>query len=121
VKHLNLSHFTIPFITYLYEHDGVHQDELAEKLQYDKSSAARAVSALVQQGYATKHIDETNKRRNIIEITAKGLSTKEELISILMETTDSLFNNFSSSEKNEYFELMNKIENNICSMLADKE
>lgn len=50
----SFSNFTIPFLTYLYEHDGIHQDILARDLQFDKSSAARAVASLEKHGYLQK-------------------------------------------------------------------
>lgn len=77
-KHLNLGNSTISFLTYLYENDGVHQDQLAKDLQFNKSSAARAVASLAKHGYLIKTIDPQNRRRNTIKITEKALVIKEE-------------------------------------------
>ncbi|ADD67843.1 transcriptional regulator, MarR family [Denitrovibrio acetiphilus DSM 12809] len=117
VNSLNLSYSVIPFLTYLYEHDGVHQDELAANLHYDKSSATRAITALVKQGYVTRQIDKRNKRRNIINVTIKGYTIKDELILILRRTTQKLFNDFTDEEINLYFKLSDKIDKNLDNML----
>ena len=120
-KHLGLSHFTVPFLTYLYEHDGVHQDELAENLQFDKSSAARAVSALEKSGYVTKTPDLNNRRRNTIKITKKALAIKPELFQILELTTKKLFEGFSADQVELYFESTDHINLNAQTMLMGKK
>jgi len=119
--HLNLSSATVPFLTYLCEHNGVHQDEMAENLQFDKSSAARAVKALEQRGYVTKVIDPNNKRRNVVTLTKLGLSIQDELSEILKQTTNRLFADFRASEIDRYFKNTEKINQNLKKMMKDQK
>lgn len=118
-KHLNVSNFTIPFLTYLYEHNGIHQDMLAKDLQFDKSSAARAVASLERHGYLTKTIDPENRRRNIIKITEKALGIKEEVYQILKQTTEKLFAGFSESQIDAYFVYTEQINLTAKAMLKE--
>ena len=120
-KHLNLGHFTLPFLTYLYEHNGVHQDLLAKDLQYDKSSAARAVASLEKNGYIRKTIDQNNRRRNTIEITDKAMDIREELYQILMLTNQKLFTGFSESQIEVYFEYTERLNMAIKAMLEEEK
>jgi DNA-binding MarR family transcriptional regulator len=119
--HLKLSNAAVPFITYLYEHDGVHQDELAEQLHYDKSSAARAVSSLEKHGYVTRTTDQSNKRRNVIRTTPEAHKIKPELYKLLQETTVKLFEGFSAEETNQYFRLTKLITQNAAGMLEKQK
>lgn len=119
--HLRLSSATVPFLTYLYEHNGVHQDEMAENLQFDKSSAARAVKVLEQRGYVTKVIDSNNKRRNVVTLTNRGFSIQDELAEILEQTTNRLFADFRASEIDRYFKTTQKINQNLRKMMNDQK
>lgn len=120
-KHLHIGNFTIPFLAYLYENDGVHQDLLAKDLQFDKSSAARAVASLEKHGYLTKTPDPENRRRNTIKITEKALGIKEEVYQILKQTTKKLFTGFSESQIAAYFEYTERINLTAKAMLKERK
>ena len=119
LDHLGLGSGTIHVLTCLYENDGVHQDILAEAIQFDKSSAARAVGRLEKEGYVTKKPDLTNRRRNIVRITEKALKVKGEILIILKGITEYLFIGFSEEEMTQYYELSLKINRNATLMLKE--
>jgi DNA-binding MarR family transcriptional regulator len=116
-KHLQLSNATVPFLTYLYEHEGIHQDEMAKNLQFDKSSAARSIKTLETLGYIKKITDRGNKRRNIVTVTELGRGIQDELYSILRECTKHIFTGFSQEEIELYFAYTEKINKNVMKML----
>ena len=117
--HLGLSAATIPILTFLYNNDGVHQDILAERLQFNKSSAARAVARLAKAGYITKTVLPSNRRRNIIRITQKTYDAWPEILRILKGVTDDLFTDFSEEEIELYFDLTQKIHSRMGHMLRE--
>jgi len=119
MAHLGLSAATIPVIGYLYDNEGVHQDVLAEALQFDKSSATRSLVRLVKEGYVTKTVDSANKRRNIIRCTEKARAVKQEIFHILKSITDDVFLNFSEEEIEQYFYFTQKIHTNAMNMLRE--
>ncbi|WP_022664504.1 MarR family winged helix-turn-helix transcriptional regulator [Desulfospira joergensenii] len=118
-RHLELGNFTIPFLTYLFENNGVHQDVLAEALLFDKSSAARAVALLEKRGYVTKTPDPENGRKNIIRTTPKAGAVRAELHGILKKTTRELFAGFSKTEIETYFDLSFRIHENAVNMVKE--
>jgi DNA-binding MarR family transcriptional regulator len=118
--HLRLSNATVPFLTYLYEHEGVHQDEMARTLQFDKSSAARAIKTLEKLGYVARETDRSNKRRNVVTVTAPGRSIQEELYEILRRSTKRIFTGFSENEIDIYFRCTDRINANINRMILAK-
>lgn len=117
--HLGLSAATIPILTFLYANDGVHQDILAEALQFNKSSAARAVARLAKEGYITKTADPSNRRRNIILTTQKAHDVRQEILRILKGLTEDLFTDFSEEEIDRYFDLTRKIHARTAHMLKE--
>lgn len=117
--HLGLGSATIPILTFLYDNEGVHQDVLADALQFNKSSAARAVAHLVQEGYVHKSVDSSNRRRNIIRTTQKAHANKEEIYRILKSLTDDMFINFSNEEIEQYFYLTQKIHARVAGILKE--
>lgn len=115
---LGLTSATVPFIAYLLDRDGVHQEEMAEKLHFDKSSATRAVTALEKLGYVKRVTDKNNKRRNLIYITKKAESIRTELFSALSSLTADLFEGFSEEERESFFAGAKKIDGNLIKLLG---
>ena len=58
--------------TFLCFHDRVSQDMIANALLQDKTTVAKALSALENEGLVAREQDEQNRRRNIIRITPAG-------------------------------------------------
>lgn len=119
VAYLGLGAATIPIITFLYENEGANQDALAEALQFNKSSAARAVARLEKEGYLTKTEDPDNRRRNILRTTEKARLAKDEIIQILKGLTDDVFADFNEADIDQYFHLTKTISARVVQMLRE--
>lgn len=117
MAHLGLSAATVPVIDFICDNEGVSQGAVAEALQFDKSSAARSLAHLVKEGYVSKTVDPSNRRRNIIRTTEKARAAKQEISRLLKTNTDELFVNFSEDEVEQYFYLTEKIHTNAMNML----
>lgn len=116
IAHLGLGAATIPAITFLYENEGASQDALAESLQFNKSSAARAVLRLEKEGYLTRTVDPANRRRNILLTTEKARSVKDEIYLILKGLTNDVFTDFSEADIEQYYHLTQKISTRVVQM-----
>ncbi|WP_051295086.1 MarR family winged helix-turn-helix transcriptional regulator [Maridesulfovibrio bastinii] len=116
LAHLGLSAATIPIITFLYENEGVNQDTLAESLQFNKSTAARAVSKLEKEGYLTRTVDPDNRRSNILRTTEKSRSIEEAVNQILKGLTDDVFAGFNDKDIDQYFHLTELISARVLQM-----
>lgn len=116
IAHLGLGASTIPAITFLYENEGASQDALAESLQFNKSSAARAVLRLEKEGYLTRTVDPANRRRNVLSTTEKARLVKDEIYRILKGLTDDVYADFSDEEIEQYFHLTEKISARVVQM-----
>jgi len=116
IASLGLGAATIPIITFLYENEGASQDVLAESLQFNKSSAARAVARLEKEGYLTRTVDPANRRRNILRTTEKARVIKDEIFQILKGLTDDVFADFSKADIEQYFQLTQMISARVVQM-----
>jgi len=119
IGHLGLGAGTIPALTFLYENEGASQDALAESLQFNKSSAARAVLRLEKEGYLTRTADPANRRRNILRTTEKARSVEDEVYRVLKELTGDVLADFNEADIDQYFRLTNRIRARVVQMQRD--
>ena len=69
------------YITTLCRHPGLSQDELAEKLIFNKSSVARQVASLEEKGFVKRRRNEKDKREMLVYPTEKA----EKLVPVISE------------------------------------
>lgn len=89
--------------TFLCFHDHVSQDMIANALLQDKTTVAKALSALENEGLVAREQDEQNRRRNVIRITQTGRDS----VSASMDIYDTWFRDISvglSEQEREIFD-----------------
>jgi DNA-binding MarR family transcriptional regulator len=67
-------------LSYVSDHDGCPQQELADAFCMDANNVVLLLNELEQLGYTTRVRDSSDRRRHLVEITASGreaLSTAE--------------------------------------------
>lgn len=70
----------------LFYHDGMNQQDLAEKLELDKTSVARLLSHLESEGLVVRVESKKDKRNKLVYITNAGREARNEIIPILMDS-----------------------------------
>jgi len=100
------------FLMYLYKKQGITQETLAEELQLDKGTCARAIQKLEDLGYVTRTRDQEDKRCYNIYLTKKAEHLKPTALKILKEWTNHLLNGFSDPEKDQLFSFLERLANN---------
>jgi len=89
--------------TFLCFHDHVSQDMIANALLQDKTTVAKALRALENEGLIAREQDEQNRRRNVIRITQTGRDS----VSASMNIYDTWFRDISgvlSEQEREMFD-----------------
>lgn len=71
-KELNMTKGQYLYLIRIFEHPGIIQEKVAEMLMVDRTTAARAVQKLEQQGFIEKRDDATNKKIKKLYVTEKG-------------------------------------------------
>jgi DNA-binding MarR family transcriptional regulator len=100
------------FLLNLYNHDGITQEELTEKVRLDKATTARAIKKLEDEGYVKRIKKENDKRAYKLEITEKATQIKEEVYSIMNEWEAKIRSCLTDEESQELMNLLSKLSKN---------
>lgn len=119
-KNMILEDFNItaseqPFLSSLFNEDGVSQEYLSSKLLLDKASTTRSLQSLIDKGYIKKKRDDNDKRINRIFLTEKSKSIEKEIKARLENWNDILTSDLNESEKELAYLILNKMVNNLNS------
>ena len=93
------------FLRSLSKKDSISQEELANIYHNHQSTIARALRKLEDNGMISRKVDENNRRKNIITITAKGRNIVDK-IQLMDEKWESNIKSLDVDEKNKLKELL---------------
>ncbi|WP_046058951.1 MarR family transcriptional regulator, partial [Clostridium sp. IBUN13A] len=102
-----------------YENQGITQEELSSMLSLDKTTIARNLKKLDDQGYIKRIKREYDKRSYSIDVTEKSLKIKDEVYRILHSWEEKLNSCLTNDESKQLIILLNKL-NNI-NLLKEEE
>lgn len=106
------------FLVTLYTKDGLSQEELAQTLNIDKGTTARAVDKLEKAGYLQRNPKKANLRTNEIFLTQKAKAFKPQLFFILKKWTDILSTGMENREIEKAFSIIEKMTENATDYIA---
>ncbi|MTI80377.1 MAG: MarR family transcriptional regulator [Firmicutes bacterium] len=110
------------FMAALFHEDGISQENLANKLNIDKGTTARAIKKLESIGYVTREVNPKDKRSNIIRVSKEGQEIRPVLQRISQQWSDELFAGMDSEEQELIIRLLQKMSYNAYSLIKnDKE
>ncbi|MFR9070599.1 MAG: MarR family winged helix-turn-helix transcriptional regulator, partial [Paraclostridium sp.] len=99
----------VMFLLELYRGDGKNQEEIADALNIDKGTTARAIKKLEKEGFLIREKDKIDKRAYKIYLSEKGKSTKDTIYSIMDKLEEKRTANLNEEEKNTLIILLKKI------------
>ena len=105
----NIGAGQVAFLAELLLKDGISQDEVASNFQCDKATAARAIQHLERHGYVARRQSEKDGRVKKVFVTDKAREFQPVLFSFLDEWTDTLFQGFSTEERELVLTLLHRI------------
>lgn len=68
--------------SYLYAHPDCSQDELVQGLRMDKTTAAKALRALEDEGLVARRADENDRRRKMLTVTKLGIDRSAAVVDL---------------------------------------
>lgn len=98
-----------PYLTALYRQPGISQEELARILNVNKSSVARQLSNLEDNGYVRREPAPADKRILLVYPTEKALDLMPRLFGCYHDWNSYLTQDFSDEEKALLSDLMVRI------------
>ncbi|WP_136604306.1 MarR family winged helix-turn-helix transcriptional regulator [Paenibacillus dokdonensis] len=88
---------------------GINQDQLTQKLKFDKATTARSVKQLEQQGYIERIPDPQDRRSLLLYPTSKAKAFAPVLSSILDDANKRLAMYLSEEEEEQLLNLLHKV------------
>ena len=98
-----------PYLLTLYNHPGISQEELAQRLHVNKSSVARQLSTLESEGYVRRESSHEDKRILLVYPTEKALALQDRIRTILRGWSSYLTDDFTDEEREQLSRLMIRI------------
>lgn len=97
----------------LSEHCGSNQNELAMKVNRDKTTITRIISTLEKKNYITRINSKADKRIKKVYLTTQGKEILAKTSKITLKVIHNLESNIEQEDLNEAIKVLNKIQNNI--------
>ncbi|MEG2984601.1 MAG: MarR family winged helix-turn-helix transcriptional regulator [Peptostreptococcaceae bacterium] len=99
----------VMFLLELYRGDGRSQEDLAEVLNIDKGTTARALKKLEDAEFIIRRKDEIDKRAYKVCLTDKGKNMKNNVCAIMKNWENKITSNLDEKESETILYLLNKI------------
>jgi DNA-binding MarR family transcriptional regulator len=91
------------------EHGPSSQAELGRQTWIDRSDVVNTLHELVADGLARRQPDRSDRRRNVVTITARGVKALERLDAVLAEVQDELLAPLAPAERETFVRLLAKL------------
>jgi len=112
LKKYNIGSGQFHILEVLYYYDGISQEEIGRFLRQNKSTTAKNIKKLVEEGYVIRKVDRSDRRAYRIFLTKNAQKIKPLILKILRRWTDILSTGFSKEEKkNSLAQLSRMVEN----------
>ncbi len=107
------------FFYVISKNEGISQKELSEFLLVGKSTTAKAVKHMMQNGYIRKEKDEKDRRIDRLYLTEAGREIAPSLQNTFHELVSITTKNLSETEVEQVLMLLNKILKNVTDEKMD--
>lgn len=99
------------YLLALSRQSGMSQEEISDMLKIDKTSTAKAVKKLEEDGFVTRRTDTSDKRTNRVFLTQKGLDVIPHILDTMKKWDEAVLADISEEE----YDLMER----LLSRMAD--
>ncbi len=121
LKESDITSAEYPILFFLNKKNGVTQEELSSHLYLDKSAVTRVIQGLATKGFITKRKDEKDQRCNRVYLTDKGYEVQAQIEKALEDWNAILMMNVPEEKKEEIYELLTQMVENVREELLDKK
>ena len=109
LRKLGLKSGMMMYIMCLCDNPGISQEEMAKDLMIDKSTVAKAIKQLVEEGYVLRSQSEVDNREYILQPSAKALKVYEQLNRTQEAWFQTLTAGMTEVERTLFLSLLDKI------------
>jgi DNA-binding MarR family transcriptional regulator len=97
------------FLITLYEKDGINQEQLAEELFMDKTTVARGLQKLEQNGIIRRVSAKNDKRSKLVFLTEKGRELESEVKNVLKTWDEKISHSLDDNEIENLQKILKKL------------
>ena len=112
-KQINLARGQYLYLVRIYENPGIISEELSGLIKVDRTTIARAVKKLEQQGFIERRNDPDNRKIKHLYVTDKGKELYPYIIRENQHSNAVALQGFSESEMRQARDLLVRIRHNI--------
>lgn len=95
------------------QNQSISQNEIADRTFKDAPTVTRIIDQLCKKGLTTRLIDESDRRRFMIELTPKGHKKVNQMLPIVIEMRKDGWNGLDLSDYQKLMHIMSTIFNNL--------
>jgi len=99
----------------LWEEDGLHQNELAERTTKNRHNMSRMLTVLEKQGLLKRRPDSEDARLQRIYLTKKGVMLQDVLVPIVDKVMENIFKGLKKPELENLKQTMDQLSKNLDS------
>ncbi|UVI28299.1 MarR family winged helix-turn-helix transcriptional regulator [Paenibacillus spongiae] len=97
----------------LWDHEGITQKELAERLYKDQTNVARMLFKLENKGFIQRQIHETDRRALRVYLTDKGHAVKDDILEISIQAYQRTIAGLTEEEVDQFRRTLSIIHDNV--------
>ncbi|ACD21538.1 MarR family transcriptional regulator [Pseudomonas asiatica] len=100
------------------EHAPMSAKDLAEFIVIDIFSITRATSALVKRGLLTRRVNQQDRRKIELRLSARGRKVYDQIVPVALAVERAVFSVLSKNESNQLDHILLKLEEHIGQLLT---
>ena len=108
---VTLEQFSV--LTILWYEDGLKQQEIALRLNRDKTTITRIINNMIRENLVIKVPDKTDQRVTLVYLTHYGRQSQEKMVRVTGNIYMQLMNGLEKSEIDRLIKYLNKIKSNL--------
>ena len=99
----------------------MNANAVVERTAMDKVRVSRTVTRLLRSGHITRRTDPRDRRRAILDVTAKGLAVYRQIVPRALAVEASLMQDLTDVERVAFESAVTKLEGRVASVMVDPD
>ena len=100
-------------LTVLWYENGINQNEIAHRLNRDKTTIARVISNMLKHDYIEKKADNDDQRNRKVSLTPLGKKVHQDLVQLTAEVYNQALKNLNDGALSQGINTLTRIKDNL--------
>jgi len=110
----NLLYFgQLPVIEYITNHPGCKQKEIAENFAVSRATITKSIRRMINAGVITRNVNDEDERKFQLFVTDLGIQASDKFREVFNNVDEEMFKNFSQEEKEMYYQMTERMMQNL--------